>query len=454
MTEIKPQLLHNALIINEGRRYSGWLTIDSHGIIDRMGEGNAPEWLVGDNSLEIHDMHGHWLLPGVIDSHVHFREPGMKHKATIYTESRAAAAGGVTSYLEMPNTNPATVTLEALDEKFYRAANDSAVNYSFFIGATASNLTTLQRIDYTRVPGVKLFMGSSTGGMLVDESDSLQEIFKLPVLVMVHSEQEDIIRENMARVKELYYDAEPPLLWHPQIRSELACYSSTVRAVNLAKRFGTRLHIAHITTAQELKLLSRNPGNITGEVCVAHLLFSDDDYATLGTRIKCNPAVKSAPHREALRRGVAAGLVTTVSTDHAPHTLEEKQKGTLTAPSGMPMVQFSLPAMLDMAASGLWTPERVVEVMCHAQASLFRIERRGYLRQGYFADIVEVDPLGETVINADTIISKCGWSPLEGRTLRSKVVTTRVNGRCVYRCEAPETTGMVKCAMPLVFEGI
>ncbi len=445
------ELLHNAIIINEGHRFHGWLTIDNQGIISRIGVGDAPTELLNNSEITVRDMQRHWLLPGVIDSHVHFREPGLEHKATIYSESRAAAAGGVTSFMEMPNTNPATTTIEALEDKYSRAAKDSAINYAFYIGATRDNWQTLSEVDYTRVPGIKLFMGSSTGGMLVDGVDSLEKIFELPALIAVHCEQEEIVKENMRRVQELYPDSNAPLSWHPEIRSALACYTSTHRAVEMARRKGTRLHVMHLTTAEEIALFHPDDKRITAEVCVAHLWFTDEDYANLGTRIKCNPAVKSLRHREALRRGLVSGEISTVSTDHAPHTLEEKSSGTITAPSGMPMVQFSLPAMLTLADKGLWTPELVVEKMCHAQARLFNIEKRGFIREGYYADLVEIDPDGTTPVTADILLSKCGWSPLEGTELRTKIITTRVNGQCVYCHAAPEATGYLKGAMPLRF---
>ncbi|MDE6243790.1 MAG: dihydroorotase [Muribaculaceae bacterium] len=446
-----PELLHNAIIINEGHRFKGWLFIEDAGRIGAIGEVEAPQHYFDDERVTVTDIQGRWLLPGVIDSHVHFREPGLTHKATIYSESRAAAAGGVTSFMEMPNTNPPTVTLEALAQKQQIAAKDSAVNYSFFIGATNDNVDVLKQVDYTQVPGVKLFMGSSTGGMLVDGSEALEQIFSLPGVIMAHCEDEAIVRENMQRTKQLYPQGDAPLSWHPEIRSALACFASTARAVELAKKHDARLHVAHITTAEELELFEAADGKLTCEVCVAHLTFTDEDYATLGTRIKCNPSVKSKRHREALWQGIADGKILTVSTDHAPHTLQEKSAGTITAPSGLPMVQFSLAAMLNYALEGRLTPERVVELMCHNQANLFRIEDRGYLREGYWADIVEVDPEQVTEITPDSILSKCGWSPLEGRTLKSRVVSTRVNGKRVFEAGTPHPLLAETVGMPLRF---
>ncbi len=446
------ELLYNALIINEGSRFMGWVRISPEGFIADIGDGSVPHALLHNPDITARDLKGNWLLPGVIDSHVHFREPGLEHKATIATESRAAAAGGVTSFMEMPNTRPATTTADALADKMSRAANDAVINYAFFAGAANDNLSFLRECDYTHVPGIKLFMGSSTGGMLVNEEKALREIFSLPVLIAVHCEQEEIIRENMLRAKELYPSGNAPLSWHPEIRSALACMTSTQRAVRLARELGTRLHVTHITTAEELSLFRAGDDRITAEACVAHLLFTDEDYSSLGTLIKCNPAIKSRVHRDALRKAVASGIVSTVSTDHAPHSLEEKGAGTLDAPSGMPMVQFSLVSMLHMALEEqLWTPETVVERMCHSQARAFGIDKRGFIRKGYYADMVEVDPNGETCITSHNIVSKCGWSPLEGRTMRSKVITTRVNGHTVYCHAAPEAIGFFKRAMPLTF---
>lgn len=414
--------------------FKGYVEISGAGLIAGIGEGTPSRALIDRYADRALDLDGDWLLPGVIDSHVHFREPGGERKATIASESRAAVAGGVTSFMDMPNTNPATVSLEALEDKFHRAQEDSAANYSFWVGATRDNIDVLRSVDYSRVPGVKLFMGSSTGGMLVDGEDSLAEIFKLPVLVATHCEDETIVRANMKTVKKLYADRDPDILWHPHIRDVLACYKSTAHAVALANKYGTRLHVMHLTTAQELDLFSTHNPNVTAEVCVAHLRFTDADYARLGTRIKCNPAVKSVVHRDALRRAVRAGLVSTISTDHAPHTLDEKSGGLFAAPSGMPMVQFSLSAMLDMALCGEFSPQTVVHKMCHAQADIFGIQGRGYIREGYAADLVQVNPDAETVVDKDIILSKCGWSPLEGERLRSKVIRTWVNGRQVYDC--------------------
>lgn len=445
-----PVLLYNAIIINESRCFKGYLSIDADGIISHIGEGDVPAQAMQTFSGENHDLHEHWLLPGAIDSHVHFREPGLTHKADIHSESRAAVAGGVTSYMEMPNTNPATVSIETLRQKAKIAAAHSLANYSFYIGATNNNADALKAADYSAVPGIKVFMGSSTGGMLVDGNDALDEIFSLPELIAVHCEDEGIVRSNVAKMRGLYPQGAVPIEWHPEIRPALACYSSSRRAVDYALRHNSRLHILHITTAEEIELLRETPDNISGEACVAHLLFCDEDYASLGTRIKCNPSVKSRIHREALRKAVADGTISTISTDHAPHALDEKQGDALTAPSGMPMIQFSLTAMLDLATRGVFTPERVVEAMCHRQADLYHVEKRGYIRPGYHADIVEIDPMAETRVDAKSVISKCGWSPLEGRTLRTRVLRTWVNGQCVYSAQEG-ILGVASPARPLVF---
>ena len=426
------QLLYNAKIINEGKEFIGYVAIAADGYIAEVGEGTPSADIMNRFDNNQSDLKGNWLLPGVIDSHVHFREPGNEHKATIYTESRAAVAGGVTSYMEMPNTNPATTTIEALEDKFERARRDSIANYSFYIGATKDNIEVLKSIDYSRVPGVKLFMGSSTGGMLVDGDDALCQIFKLPVLIAAHCEDEATIQHNTAALKQLYSDGAPEIEWHPEIRSALACCKSTAHAIELAKKYDTRLHIMHLTTLQEVKLLAEAPENITGEACIAHLIFDDTDYATLGTKIKCNPAVKSHPHRQALRKAVADNIISTISTDHAPHTLDEKNNTLFKAPSGMPMVQFSLPVMIDYFINSDHGIPKLVKMMCHNQAEIFGIEKRGYIRKGYYADLVQIDPEKQTEVNADTILSKCGWSPLEGMTFKSKVIRTWVNGKVVY----------------------
>ena len=425
--------IHNARIVNLGREYTGYVAIDGE-FIHAMGDGAAPEALLAA-SQEVIDAAGMLLIPGCIDDHVHFREPGLTHKADIASESRAAVAGGVTSYMDMPNTKPLTITAEALEEKFDIAARSSVANYSFFIGATNDNIDTLLSIDNKRVAGVKLFLGSSTGNMLVDESDVLHRLFReCRTLISVHSEDEAIIRERRA----FYigrFGEDLSVFYHPLIRSAEACYVCTERAVELARRYGTRLHVAHISTARELELFWAEPlldKRITAEACVHHLWFTDNDYASLGTRIKCNPAIKTTADRNALRDAVNNGAIDLIATDHAPHLLSEKQGGALTAASGSPYVQFSLIMMLELVRQGVFSTVTVVEKMCHAPAMLYNIDRRGILRPGYYADIVLIDTNTRHTVTKEDVLSKCGWSPLEGTTFHSRVVKTFVNGKCIY----------------------
>lgn len=425
--------IHNARIVNLGREYTGYVAIDGE-FIHAMGDGAAPEALLAA-SQEVIDAAGMLLIPGCIDDHVHFREPGLTHKADIASESRAAVAGGVTSYMDMPNTKPLTITAEALEEKFDIAARSSVANYSFFIGATNDNIDTLLSIDNKRVAGVKLFLGSSTGNMLVDESDVLHRLFReCRTLISVHSEDEAIIRERRAFYTGRFGE-DLSVFYHPLIRSAEACYVCTERAVELARRYGTRLHVAHISTARELELFWAEPlldKRITAEACVHHLWFTDNDYASLGTRIKCNPAIKTTADRNALRDAVNNGAIDLIATDHAPHLLSEKQGGALTAASGSPYVQFSLIMMLELVRQGVFSTVTVVEKMCHAPAMLYNIDRRGILRPGYYADIVLIDTNTRHTITKEDVLSKCGWSPLEGTTFHSRVVKTFVNGKCIY----------------------
>ena len=425
--------IHNARIVNLGREYTGYVAIDGE-FIHAMGDGAAPEALLAA-SQEVIDAAGMLLIPGCIDDHVHFREPGLTHKADIASESRAAVAGGVTSYMDMPNTKPLTITAEALEEKFDIAARSSVANYSFFIGATNDNIDTLLSIDNKRVAGVKLFLGSSTGNMLVDESDVLHRLFReCRTLISVHSEDEAIIRKRRAFYTGRFGE-DLSVFYHPLIRSAEACYVCTERAVELARRYGTRLHVAHISTARELELFWAEPlldKRITAEACVHHLWFTDNDYASLGTRIKCNPAIKTTADRNALRDAVNNGAIDLIATDHAPHLLSEKQGGALTAASGSPYVQFSLIMMLELVRQGVFSTVTVVEKMCHAPAMLYNIDRRGILRPGYYADIVLIDTNTRHTVTKEDVLSKCGWSPLEGTTFHSRVVKTFVNGKCIY----------------------
>lgn len=421
-------LITNAVIVNEGRRYDGSIVIEDGRIAEITETTIQPDPSVSETI----DASGCLVLPGVIDSHVHFREPGLTDKADIASESRAAAAGGVTTYFDMPNTVPQTTTPEALEEKFRMAAEKSRVNYSFFFGATNDNLPLIDRLDATRIPGVKLFMGSSTGNMLVDRQEALERIFsvvKKPV--MAHCEDTSIINRNMeeARRSDPRF---PDVSLHPLIRSAEACYESTSLAVSLARRYGTRLHVAHLTTARELELFAPGDPQITAEATVGHLLFTDEDYARLGSRIKVNPAIKTRSDRDALRRALLDGRITTIGTDHAPHLPEQKQGGCDKAASGMPMIQFSLVTMLELVDDGVLPVERMVELMCHAPARLFGVRDRGFLQPGCWADIVIVSPKQPWTVTPDVIRSRCGWSPMEGHRYRWRVERTLCNGHTVY----------------------
>ena len=425
-------IIRNVTLVNEGRVFLGHLGVEDERIFEILSVEESPS-APYDVEIDATDM---YLLPGVIDDHVHFRDPGLPHKADIESESRAAAAGGVTSYMDMPNTQPQTTTLENLEAKFLDASMKSRVNYSFFFGVTNDNASLLSLLDKNRVCGVKLFMGSSTGNMLVDKQEALKKIFsEAGMLIMTHCEDQQIIQANTERVKAVEGE-DPNVRFHPIIRDVEACYQSTSQAVELAKATGARLHIAHVTTEKELSLFSPTPLTsdklITAEACVAHLHFTDKDYDTLGTRIKCNPAIKQASDRNALRKGILDGRIDVIGTDHAPHLLSEKEGGCLKAVSGMPMVQFSLVTMLEMVDKGVLTLPQLVEKMCHAPARLFQIKERGYLRPGYKADLVLVRPDAPWVVKADTILSKCGWSPMEGHTYSWKVEQTFVNGQQVY----------------------
>ena len=420
-------LIYGGIIVNEDRSHYGSLVMDND-VIAEIIEGK--EIPCGNYDRKI-DATGLFVLPGVIDSHVHFREPGLTAKADIGTESEAAAYGGVTTFFDMPNTVPQTTSVDALDAKFRIAREKSHVNYSFFFGATNSNADALQTLDRHVVPGVKLFMGASTGNMLVDSDDSLRKIFSNATMpVMVHCEDTGMINANMTEAKSRYGD-DPDVALHPLIRSEEACYASSSRAVRMARTYGTRLHVAHVSTAKELELFGHD-GNITAEAVIAHLFFSDEDYARLGTRIKCNPAVKTAYDRSELRKALSSGAISTVGTDHAPHLLKDKEGGCARAASGMPMIQFSLVTMLELVDNGVLDMERLVRLMCHNPADIFEVRGRGYLRKGYKADIVLVGRDRRWTVTGDTVRSKCGWSPMEGHTYDWRVVKTICNGQVVY----------------------
>lgn len=421
-------LIHQALIINEGRSFIGSVLVEG-ALITQIFEDTVPQEIL--EQVNVLDASGKWLIPGAIDGHVHFREPGLTHKADLYTESRAALAGGVTSFMEMPNTLPQTTSVQVWEEKMELAATRSWANYSFYLGATNENLAELEKADYTRVCGVKVFMGSSTGNMLVGQQKALEGIFSsVPCVVGVHAESEAVIQANKARYLEAV-GGDLPLSYHPLIRSAEACYASTATAVELATRFGTRLHVLHLTTARELDLFDTNPlkeKKITAEVCIPHLWFDDRDYLYRGNSIKCNPAIKTEQDKLALREGLKSGKLDVVATDHAPHLWSEKQGNCLTAASGSPGVQFSVPLMLELAKDDVFTKELVVEKMCHAPAELYRIDRRGFIRPGYFADLALIDPNASWILTGDRILSKCGWSPYEEQVFRSKVLKTWVNG--------------------------
>lgn len=427
------KLIHQATIINERKTFVGSVLIENERISE-IFTGDVPESIL-QRCVEIIDARGLYLIPGVIDDQVHFREPGLTHKGDLHTESRAAVAGGTTSFMEMPNTNPQTVTIDALHQKFELGAEKSIANFSFFMGATNDNIKELLKVDKKNVCGVKIFMGSSTGNMLVDNNRALQEIFaEVDMLIATHCEKEEIIKNNIEKYKKEFGE-DIPIEYHSRIRSEEACYRSSVEAVELADKYGARLHVLHLSTAREMSLFSDAPiGDklITSEVCVHHLWFTDADYARLGTRIKWNPAVKTENDRNALREALNSGKLDVVATDHAPHLLSEKEGGCLTAASGGPLVQHALQAMLEMANQGIFTKEHVVEKMCHAPAELFQIEKRGYVRKGYFADLVLVNPEKSYTVSKENILYKCGWSPFEGVTFGHTIEKTFVNGNPVF----------------------
>ena len=425
-------IIKNATIVNDGETCKGSVIIEN-GIIQSIIKGEFNETASSD--AQIIDGQGKLLIPGVIDDQVHFRDPGLTQKGDIYTESRAAVAGGVTSYMEMPNTKPQATNLEILEQKFSRASEVSLANYSFYLGATNDNIDQILASDPQKVCGVKVFMGSSTGNMLVDKEDVLAEIFKKSkLLIATHCEDEATIQANTKIYREKYGE-EVPIKCHPEIRSAEACYKSSAHAVELAKKYGTRLHVLHISSAQEMELFE--PGwstdkKITCEVCVHHLWFSDEDYEKYGTLIKWNPAVKSAHDRAILMDSLLEDRIDVIATDHAPHTLEEKKNTYFKAPSGGPLVQHSLVAMLELAAHGVISYVKIIEKMCHRPADLFAIEKRGYIREGYWADLVLIDPDKTWTVNKENIHYKCGWSPFEGQQFSHQVTHTFVNGNLVY----------------------
>lgn len=426
-------LIRNASIINEGKTFIGSVLIE-HDKIKKIyqKDENIPEQLI--NQSEVIDATNMWLLPGVIDDQVHFREPGLTHKGDIASESRAAIAGGVTSFMEMPNTNPQTTSIELLEQKFEIAEQTAFANYSFYLGATNNNISELKKVDKKNVCGVKVFMGSSTGNMLVDQQKTLRAIFaEVDTLIATHCEKEEIIKHNLAHYKAIYGD-NIPIEVHPLIRNDEACYRSSAEAVELADKYDTQLHILHLSTAKEVKLFSSTAledKKITGEVCVHHLWFSDEDYKKYGSRIKWNPAVKTKEDRDGVLQGLLDGKLDVIATDHAPHLLSEKEGGCLQAASGGPLCQHSLQMMLQLSDQGKITKEKVVEKMCHHPAILYKIDRRGYIREDYYADIVLVKK-EDYLVESSNILYKCGWSPLEGETMSYTIKHVFLNGKLAF----------------------
>src|SRR5674476_251772 len=425
-------LIKNATIINEGRSFRNDLLIKDE-LISSIG--SADEFTIPSRTTII-DAKGLLLMPGVIDDQVHFREPGLTHKGDIYSESRAAVAGGVTSFMDMPNTNPQTITIDILNEKYRIGSENSFTNYSFYLGATNTNLDEVLKVDQSSVCGIKLFLGSSTGNMLVDNESALKELFSKTTLpITAHCEDETIIKKNSEFYRKKYGE-DVPVKMHPLIRSREACFRSSSHAVYLAKEYNTRLHILHLSTADELKLFSNTlplyQKKITGEVCIHHLWFDESSYEKLGNLIKWNPAIKTRFDRDALINGVNNNIIDIIATDHAPHTLAEKENSYFKAPSGGPLVQHSLVAMLELWHKKIFSIEKIIEKMCHNPAILFNIRNRGFIREGYKADLCLINPSSPWIVSKENILYKCGWSPFEGTTFRSKVVQTIVNGTIVY----------------------
>ncbi|WP_417876395.1 dihydroorotase [Winogradskyella sediminis] len=424
-------LIKNARIVNEGKIIEGDIFIEDQ-IIKEI------ETSISVKSADIHviDAEGKYVFPGMIDDQVHFREPGLTHKANIESESKAAIAGGITSFIEMPNTNPQTTTVEKLEDKFAIAAASSYANYSFMFGGTNDNLEEILKVDPKTVAGLKLFLGSSTGNMLVDDPKVIEKIFSsTDMVISVHCEDEATIKANLAKYKAEYGD-DIPMEMHPIIRSEEACYMSSSKAIELAKKTGARLHVFHLSTGKETKLFSNKiplkDKKITAEVCVHHLWFSDEDYAKKGSHIKWNPAVKTSKDRDQLWKALLDDRIDVIATDHAPHTLEEKNNNYTNAPSGGPLVQHALVALMEAHHQGKISVEKIVEKACHNPAILFNVEKRGYIKEGYFADLVIIDPQSPWTVNKSNILYKCAWSPFEGNTFKSRITHTFVNGQLVY----------------------
>jgi len=428
------KLIKGAFIVNEGETYKGDVYVEGQLVRAVVREGEKTS--LNQNEYKIIRAEGLYLLPGIIDDHVHFREPGLTDKADIHSETRAAAAGGVTSFMDMPNTVPNVLTQQLLEEKYELAAGKSLINYSFYMGASNDNLDEILKTDPKKVCGIKVFMGLSTGNMQVGDDVTLENIFtRAPMLVAVHCEDEKTIKANSAKIADNFGDNAPTRV-HPMIRTAESCYLSSSKAVRLAKKHNTRLHILHLSTAREMELLNNTlplgDKRITAEVCVHHLWFSDEDYGEKGNFIKWNPAIKTAEDRESLFRAVLDGKIDVVATDHAPHTLEEKQRPYFNAPSGGPMVQHALIAMLEFYHQERISLEQIVEKMCHNPATVFGVRNRGFIREGYFADLVLVDLQSEWTVDKKNILYKCGWSPMEGVSFGSTVKKTFVNGHLVY----------------------
>jgi dihydroorotase len=441
-------LIKNAKIVNEGVIFEGDLLIENDLIVE-ISESIS----VKSNDCKIIDAEGNYLIPGAIDDQVHFREPGLTHKGDIESESRAAVAGGITSYIEQPNTVPNAITQEILEQKYELAAQNSYANYSFMMGGTNENLEEILKTNPRNVAGLKLFLGSSTGDMLVDSSESLEKIFSsTKLLIAVHSEDEDTVKSNLEKFK-LQYGDDIPVECHPQIRSVEACYKSTERIVKLAKKTGARLHVFHLSTAKELEFFTNKipleNKMITAEVCIHHLWFSDEDYKTKGNLIKWNPAIKSVDDRKALWAALLDDRIDVIATDHAPHTLEEKKQSYLKAPSGGPLVQHAVVAMFENFHQGKISIEKIVEKMCHNPAKIFKIEKRGFIKEGYYADLVIVNPGLPWSVKKENILAKCGWSPFEGYTFKSRITHTFVNGQLLY---TPFVVKDIRAGQRLLFD--
>lgn len=423
-------ILTNATIVNEGKQFTGYIIINNDKI-EKVGKGEFNSSISG----KIYDLNGKIILPGIIDIHVHFREPGLTHKADFYSESRAAAAGGITTVFDMPNVKPQTTSIQTWKEKKQIAKQKSLVNFALYLGATNSNFDDLKKADYSLIPGIKIFMGSSTGNMLVDKKEVISNFFSLGKQIVIHSEDENIIKTNLENVIRKFGE-EIPIYMHSNIRSKEACITSTKKAVDIAIKHNTKLHILHVSTPEEIEIIAKakkqNP-NITAEVVINHLYFDTSDYERLGTLVKFNPAVKSPEDRQGLLKAMSHDKIDTIATDHAPHTLAEKQNSYLKSPSGVPMIQHSLQAALELYKKGYLTLNQIAEKMAHNPAKIFKIKNRGFIREGYYADLTIVDLNESMTVNKENILYKCGWSPFEGHTFHSKVYMTIVNGNIVYR---------------------